>query len=236
MSRECKAADDAALTGGKEKAAVGGPPERARLGKKPSSSRRGQEGVSRGRNQPLTSAAERAKQWQRAPHGGRGEEMYGRVTEEGEEQAYALLGSHHMARQGLEVKLDRGFATGSYAVWVEYDQLAARVGFAAARRLAREYCTLLKSQVSQVSQYRPGKIDDLSQSDDPRRQRDLEGTFLSFVIKTDDGRYHDDAMRKDFQRALLRTGQAWDQAQAKRRDQGQSAGCSSAGRGYSFRK
>jgi hypothetical protein len=145
--------------------------------------------------------------------------MYGRVTEEGEEQAYALLGSHHMARQGLEVKLDRGFATGSYAVWVEYDQLAARVGFAAARRLAREYCTLLKSQVSQVSQYRPGKIDDLSQSDDPRRQRDLEGTFLSFVIKTDDGRYHDDAMRKDFQRALLRTGQAWDQAQAKRRDQ-----------------
>ncbi len=141
------------------------------------------------------------------------------MAEDGEEQAYELLAGQRMARQGLEVMLDRGFATGTYAVYVDYDQLAARVGFAAARRVAREYCALLKDQLKQVSSHRPGKTEDLSRSDDPRRKRDLEGTFLSFDITADDGRYHDDAMRRDFLRALLRTGQAWDQAEAKTQDQ-----------------
>jgi hypothetical protein len=89
------------------------------------------------------------------------------LAEDGEEQAYELLASHHMARQGLEVMLDRGFATGTYAVWIEYEQLAARVGFAAARRVAKEYCALLKSQLKQVSRHQPGETEDLSRSDDP---------------------------------------------------------------------
>src|SRR5262249_21645991 len=56
--------------------------------------------------------------------------------------------------------------------------------------------------------------EDPSQSGDPRRKRDLESTFLSFTIDTADGRFHDQAVREQFQLALLWAGQAWDQDQA----------------------
>jgi uncharacterized protein YdaU (DUF1376 family) len=134
----------------------------------------------------------------------------------------AALADERLPRTGLEVKLDKGFAEGSYCVCVEFDALATRVGFAGARKKAGEYCALLREQLRRLPAYTLKKIEDTSRTGDPRRRRDLEATFLSFAIETDDGWYHDRAMQKDFRVAFLRAGQAWDQAearaQAKRRD------------------
>jgi hypothetical protein len=134
----------------------------------------------------------------------------------------AALAEERLGRTGLEVKLDKGFAEGTYCIYLEFDELATRTGFAAARKKAGEYCALLREQLGRFPAYTLRKTEDGSRSGDPRRQRDLESTFLSFAIDTDDGRYHDAAMRHDFQLAFLRAGQAWDQAearkQAKRRD------------------
>jgi hypothetical protein len=136
------------------------------------------------------------------------------MTGDGEGETRWVLAEQRLGRTELEVKLDKGFAEGTYAVYVEFDHLAAQVGFTAARRTAGQYCALLKNQLSGSSRYSLAPTEDASRSGDPRRKRDLEGTFLSFGIETADGRYHDRAMREHFRLALLRTGQAWDQAQA----------------------
>ncbi len=134
--------------------------------------------------------------------------------EEGAEEAYELLAEQRLDRIGLEVKLDRGFAEGTYAVTVEFDALERRAGFAEAHRIARRYGTLLKNQLSQLPGHSLGETEDASRTGDPRRKRDLESTFLSFTIETADGRFHDAEMRKQFRLASLRAGQEWDQAQA----------------------
>lgn len=168
----------------------------------------------------MTSASGRAKQFQRPSHGRQGGgEARERVTEDGVGEPCSLLAEQRMAREGLEVTLDKGFGAGTYAVYVVFDDLAARVGFGAALRRAREYCGLLKGQLRQTVGHRLGHTEDASRTGDPGRKRDLEASFLSFAIKTDDGQYHDDAMRKDFRLAFLRTDQMWDQAQAKVQDQ-----------------
>ena len=59
------------------------------------------------------------------------------TAEDGE--SYAVLVEQRLGRQGLEVKLDRGFKDGVYCVYVECGDLAARVGFAAAHRQAAEF-------------------------------------------------------------------------------------------------
>jgi hypothetical protein len=130
-----------------------------------------------------------------------------------------VIAGQRLGRLGLEVKLDKGFADGTYCVYVEFDQRAERAGFAAARRTAREYCTLLKGNLSRSPGYRLGEIQDGSRSNDPRRKRDLEATFLWFEIHSEDGRFHDDAIREHFGKASLRAGQVWDQVQAKAEDQ-----------------
>ena len=144
------------------------------------------------------------------------------MTGTDDQESNAMLAEHRLSRTGLEVKLDRGFAEGTYGVCIEFDDLAARVGFTAARKKAGQYCALLREQLGRFPAYTLTKTEDGSRSRDPQRKRDLESTFLSFAIDSDDGRYHDDAMRRDFRLALLRAGQAWDQAeartQAKRRD------------------
>ncbi len=82
------------------------------------------------------------------------------------------------------------------------------------RGTARKYCSLLKNQFSRLPGYVVGETEDASRTGGPRRQRDLESTFLSFTIDTADTRFHDAELREQFRLALLRTGQAWDQAQA----------------------
>ncbi len=133
----------------------------------------------------------------------------------GEEEAHSLLADHRIDQLGIEVKLDKGFAEGTYCGYLEFDVLAGRVGFAAARRLAGEYCALLKSELSRAAGYAVGETEDASRSADPRRRRDLEATFLSFPVEAEDGRFHDRAMKELFRLAFLRAGQAWDQSQAR---------------------
>jgi hypothetical protein len=135
------------------------------------------------------------------------------TAEDGE--SYELLVEQRLGRQGLEVKLDRGFKDGVYAAYVEFDALAGRVGFTAAHRQAAEFCALLKAQLDHHSRHSIGDIEDASRTGDPRRRRDLELTYLAFPILTADGRPHDDVLKEEFRVALLRAGQQWDQAQAR---------------------
>jgi hypothetical protein len=145
------------------------------------------------------------------------------MLEEGEGEAEAVLADCRLGRLGLRVTLDKGFAEGTYGVCIEYDDLAARVGFGAAHRLAVEYCTVLKHQLSRSPGYLLEATDDASRSGNPRRRRDLEATFLSFGVAAKDGRFHDAAIQEEFRRAFLRAGQAWDQSQARSQTQRRQA-------------
>jgi hypothetical protein len=145
--------------------------------------------------------------------GGRG--VRAGMTAEDDKESWAVLGEHRLERTGLHVKLDKGFKAGTYCVYVEFDELAARQGFTAARRAASAYCAALKDQLARAEGYALGDIEDGSLSGDARRRRDLEGTFLSFTVTVADGRFHDDATVEQFRVAFLRAGQAWDQAQAR---------------------
>jgi len=135
------------------------------------------------------------------------------TAEDGE--SYEVLVEQRLGRQGLEVKLDRGFEDSVYCVYVEFDGQAGRVGFTAAHRQAEEFCALLNAQLARHSRHSIGEIEDASRTGDRRRRRNLELTYLAFPVVTADGRHHDDAMKEEFRVALLRAGQQWDQAQAR---------------------
>ena len=137
------------------------------------------------------------------------------MTGGSEEQSYGVLAEQRLGRRGLHVKLDKGFEAGTYCLYIEFEELSDRVGFAAARRSAGEYCALLKEHLGRLSGYALGETEDNSRNGGPRRKRDLELTFLSFPVETSDGRFHDTAMREQFRVALLRAGQAWEQAEAR---------------------
>jgi len=132
-----------------------------------------------------------------------------------DEEFYQVLAEHRLGRQGFNVKLDRGFEEGTYCLYVEFDDLASRVGNSVARQQAREYCALLKGQLARSPRCSLGETEDASQNAGPGRKRDLELTYLTFPVLTADGRFHDDAMKKDFKLALVRAGQQWDQVQAR---------------------
>jgi hypothetical protein len=72
------------------------------------------------------------------------------MTEEGAGEQFVLLAEQRLGRTGLEVKLDKGFAEGTYAVYVEFDDLAGKVGFAGAHRTARKYCDRLRGQLNRL--------------------------------------------------------------------------------------
>ena len=57
-------------------------------------------------------------------------------------------------------------------------------------------------------------IEDDSRSGGPGRKRDLECQFLYFALTSEDGRWHDDAIKERFRIALLRADQQRDQHQA----------------------
>jgi len=144
--------------------------------------------------------------------------MVGGMENEESKKPSGVLAVQRLRRTGLEVKLDKGFAKGTYCVYIEFDGLAERVGFIAAHRTAVAYCALLKKHLGQPAGCSVGETHDGSKSGDSRRNHDLEATFLWFPIETDDGGFHDEAMRQEFQVAALRAGQAWDQAQARALD------------------
>ena len=137
------------------------------------------------------------------------------MTGEGDEEFWQVLDEYRMSREGLHVKLDRGFEEGTYCIYVEFNDLASRVGVAAAHRRAGEYCGLLKAQLDRFAGHSLGKTEDASRRAGPGRNRDLELTYLTFPVVMADGRFHDNAVLKVFRTAVLRTGQQWDQAQAR---------------------
>jgi hypothetical protein len=132
-----------------------------------------------------------------------------------DDEPFEVLAAQRLGRQGFHLKLDRGFEEGVYCAYVEFDDLSERAGFTAARRQAGEYCALLKAELAQCSRHSLGKTTDASRAAEPGRRRDLELTYLTFPVLTADGRFHDKAMKKEFQLALLRAGQQWDQRQAR---------------------
>jgi hypothetical protein len=138
------------------------------------------------------------------------------MTELGEGEEYAPLVEYRLGRTGLVAKLDKGFEKGVYCLYVEYAGLADRIGFKAARRQALNYCSRLQMQLANTEGYRLAALEDPSESNDPRRKHDLENTFLSIAVTSEDGRWHDKAIRERFRVALLRADQAWDQMQAGR--------------------
>jgi hypothetical protein len=138
------------------------------------------------------------------------------MTEREEREEYEALVTRRLDRTGLLVTLDKGFKPGVYCALVEYDELADRIGFAAARRLALGYCERLKAQMGGADSFSLEAIEDASRYGSPGRKRDLESTFLSFGVTSDDGGWHDAALKEQFQTALLRTQQRWDQAQARK--------------------
>ena len=97
-----------------------------------------------------------------------------------------------------------------------FNDLASRVGVAAAHRRAGEYCGSLKGlQLDRFAGHSVGKTEDASRRAGPGRNRDLELTYLTFPVVMADGRFHDNAVLKEFRTVVLRTGQQWDQVQAR---------------------
>src|SRR6266851_2634792 len=91
------------------------------------------------------------------------------MTGIGDGESGAALAEERLGRTGLEVKLDKGFAEGTYCVCLEFDELAARTSFAAARKKAGEYCALLREQLGRFPAYTLRKTEDGSRSEDSRR-------------------------------------------------------------------
>lgn len=137
------------------------------------------------------------------------------MSGEGEEESFEVLAEHPHPPVGMRVKLDKGFEPGVYCIWLEYEQLAERIGFVAARRKALAYAERLHEQMGRMAGYNLDGIEDFSKSGDTRRKRDLEHTFLSFSLMSNDGLWHDAAMTRQFQIAPLRADQQWDQHQAR---------------------
>jgi hypothetical protein len=138
------------------------------------------------------------------------------MTELGEGEEYAPLVEHRLGRTGLVAKLDKGFQQGVYCLYVEYAGLVDRIGFKTARRQAIDYCSRLQMQLANTAGYRLAALEDPSESPDPRRKHDLDNTFMSIAVTSEDGRWHDKAIKERFRIALLRADQAWDQVQAGR--------------------
>ena len=133
-----------------------------------------------------------------------------------EEESYQSLAKHRLGRSGLLVKLDRGFEPGVYGVCIEYHGLSDRVGFTAARRQALAYASRLHGQLAGTEGYAIDAIEDDSRSGGPGRKRDLECKFLYFALTSEDGRWHDAAIKERFRIAMLRADQERDQHQAGR--------------------
>lgn len=137
------------------------------------------------------------------------------MTDDPEEESHEVLAEQRLGQRGLHVKLDRGFEDGTYCLYVEFDVLASRIGFGPAHRQAVEYCDLLKEQFGRFSGHSLDETDDPSRAAAPGRKRDLELTYLTFPLVTNDGRVHDKAMQETFRLSVARASQQWDQMQAR---------------------
>ncbi len=134
---------------------------------------------------------------------------------EEDEEAWDVLAEQRLGREGLHVKLDRGFEQGTYCVYVHFTELASRVGFASARQRAEEFCDLLKRQLDRFAGHSLGETEYASGIGVPRKRREAAVMYVTFPVVMADGRFRDEAMKKEFRAAVLRAGQQWDQEQAR---------------------
>jgi hypothetical protein len=144
-------------------------------------------------------------------------------------EAGRVMAGHHtlveepLPREGLLLKLERGFDPGIYCVYVHFDDLASRVGYVPARRRAEEFCRLLANQLDRFAGHSSGEIKYAAGIDvfEPRRQS--ETMVVGFDTLRADGRYRDKVMMDHFRLAVVRAGQEWDQRQAQGGTQRQDA-------------
>jgi hypothetical protein len=120
-----------------------------------------------------------------------------------------------LARDGLLVKLDRAFEEGTYCVYVHFNELAARVGYAAARRRAGEYGGLLRTQLDRFAGHSVGETEDAFAVGGMRQRKEEEFHYVAFPVVMADGGFRDEAMKKEFRLAVVRAGQQWEQEQAR---------------------
>lgn len=137
------------------------------------------------------------------------------MTGEGEEQSWGVLAEQRLGREGLHVKLDRGFKEGTYCVYVHFAELSSRVGYTAARRRAEDFSSLLKQQLDRFAGHSLGETEYASGIGVPRKGREAELMYVTFPVVIADGRFRDVAMKKEFGVAALRAGQQWDQSKAR---------------------
>jgi hypothetical protein len=108
---------------------------------------------------------------------------------------------------------------GYYLVRVAFDGLLPQLGFLAARQKALAYGVFVQEALNDRGGCFVGDIDGLSRRGRPRKKLDLERTFVSFLIKSDDGSGYDAFMAKRFRRSLRWADQLW-QAQSKGSNRG----------------
>jgi hypothetical protein len=134
---------------------------------------------------------------------------------EEDEESWDVLAEQRLGREGLHVKLDRGFEEGTYCVYVHFTELASRVGFAPARRRAEEFCGLLKTQLDRFAGHSIGETEYASGIGVPRKRREAAVMYMTFPVVMAASRFRDEAMKKEFHSAVLRAVQQWDQEQAR---------------------
>ncbi len=137
------------------------------------------------------------------------------MREEGSEESVEPLIEQRLAREGFTLKLDRGFEEGSYCVYVHFDELASRLGYAAAHRRAEEYCNLLRAQLERFAGHAVGETEEASTVGRTRRRKEEDFHYVAFPVAMSDGRYRDATMKKEFQLAVVRAGQQSEQEQAR---------------------
>jgi hypothetical protein len=138
------------------------------------------------------------------------------MMEEGDEESLQEpLIEQRLAREGFVVKLDRGFEEGTYCVYVHFNELASRVGYAAARHRAGEYCGLVKAKLDCFAGHSVGETADAFAVGRARQRKEEEFHYVVLPVVMADGGYHDEAMKKEFRLAVVRAGQQWEQEQAR---------------------
>jgi hypothetical protein len=139
--------------------------------------------------------------------------MKARMRGRGSKESDAVLVKHLHSPMGLYGKLEAA-GQGYYLVEVEFARLMSRIGFTDARMQALAYVATLREQLSHSGGCIVGDIDGMSLRGRPRRTRDLESTFLSFLITPADEGWCDADMMKRFRLALQLADQESFQAQA----------------------
>ena len=130
-------------------------------------------------------------------------------------EEFEVMAEHRLDRMGLVVKLDKGFKKGTYCIYVEYDELAHRVGFAppAVRRgniATRSRRIWAGSQGAALAKPMTHRVP-LGQVGNATWR--LHSCL--FRSRPDDRHSNDPAMTKQFRVALLRADQECDQTQAR---------------------